>query len=82
VAIFTTVVHVRVLNIAAATAFGKDARVIGTLNGDATVSVKPVVDVHAATSVVNIGAGAVGTSADDAAVGGANFMATSWCAAC
>jgi hydrogenase maturation factor len=70
--------HVRVLNVAAATAFGKDAGVIGALNGDAAVSVKPVVYVHAATRVVDIGAGAVGTSADDAAVGGADFMASSW----
>jgi hypothetical protein len=49
---------------------------IGPLDDDSSVSIEPVVDIHAAVSVVNIGTGPVGASTDHTAVCGMYFMTT------
>jgi hypothetical protein len=44
-----------VLDVTATAAFRVDAGVVGTFDGDATVAVESVMDVHAATGIVNVG---------------------------
>ena len=74
-AVFPAVVHVRVLDVAAATAFGVDAGVVGALDGDVAIAVEAVMDVHSTAGVVDVGARTIGTCADDAAVGCMNLVA-------
>jgi hypothetical protein len=81
-AVLVAVVHVGVLNVATAPVLGIDTGVISAFDRDATVAVETVMDIHAATGVVNIGAASVRAGADHASVGGAGLMASYWGAAC
>ena len=65
------------LYIAEATARGEHTRMVSTFDDDDSASVQSVVDIHAAASVVDIGARAVGARANYRAVRGMNFMAAS-----
>jgi hypothetical protein len=59
-----TVVTVGVLDKAAAAPFGDNSRMVGTLHRNAPASIEPVVNIHAALGVVNVGARSVGSGSD------------------
>ncbi len=77
--VFVSAITVGVLHIASTTAFGDDARMVGALHANAAASVQPVMDVHAALGVVNIGARSIGASSDFTAIGGAGGFGSGRC---
>ena len=54
-AVFAPVIHIRVLNVAAASSLCNDARVVGALDRNAPISVQPVMDIHYTITDVHVG---------------------------
>src|SRR5262249_14913130 len=69
-----SMVHVRVLHVAASTTLGEHPRVIGALDGDAPAAVQSVMNVHPVPHIVKITVRAVGAHAHHITVRRAHFV--------